>query len=193
MLEYKRQECDVSLPEKRLFGLRHVTSSRVRRGITLPQGQNPGKQTTSAAVESFIKSPARSALALLPSIMGTPGDDPKEPDRPSWQHTSEEPSQQSDQHSKSPARESLLEKARKFVLEDPVRDATTDKKIAFLEEKGLTNEEIQELLGISRNSSAPDLGESSFDDSKVGFSIQRLAPLCRVILTVPNIDYTTII
>jgi len=48
----------------------------------------------------------------------------------------------------------ILENARKFLEEDEVKDTTTDKKIAFLESKGLNSEEIHELLGISRNREA---------------------------------------
>ncbi len=50
-----------------------------------------------------------------------------------------------------PSRFELVESARKFLEEDEVKDATTDKKIAFLEKKGLENEEIEQLLGVSRN------------------------------------------
>jgi len=53
-----------------------------------------------------------------------------------------------------PTRATLLEQARKFLQEDEVRDATTDKKIAFLESKGVRSEEIQELLGVTRNPEA---------------------------------------
>ncbi|KFY34411.1 hypothetical protein V495_08160 [Pseudogymnoascus sp. VKM F-4514 (FW-929)] len=49
------------------------------------------------------------------------------------------------------SRTSILEDARKFLQEDEVKDATTDKKVAFLEGKGLTSEEIHQLLGITRN------------------------------------------
>lgn len=48
-------------------------------------------------------------------------------------------------------RSSVLEDARKFLEEDEVKDASTDKKVAFLEGKGLTSEEIHQLLGITRN------------------------------------------
>ncbi|KAG4427273.1 hypothetical protein IFR05_017245, partial [Cadophora sp. M221] len=52
------------------------------------------------------------------------------------------------------SRETVIAQARKFLEEDEVRDASTDKKIAFLESKGLQNEEIQQLLGITRNTEA---------------------------------------
>ncbi|KAL5328342.1 hypothetical protein ACEPPN_001841 [Leptodophora sp. 'Broadleaf-Isolate-01'] len=55
------------------------------------------------------------------------------------------------------SRETVIAQARKFLEEDEVRDASTDKKIAFLESKGLRNEEIQELLGITRNTEASNV------------------------------------
>lgn len=65
--------------------------------------------------------------------------------------TSEAPQSQSDQ---TTSREVLLEQATKFLEDDSIRDASTDKKITFLESKGLTNDEIQQLLGVSRNPDA---------------------------------------
>ncbi|KAK2625388.1 hypothetical protein QTJ16_004700 [Diplocarpon rosae] len=50
------------------------------------------------------------------------------------------------------SRETLISQARKFLKEDDIRDASTDKKIAFLQSKGLQDEEIQRLLGVTRNS-----------------------------------------
>lgn len=60
---------------------------------------------------------------------------------------------------KEESRETVIAQARKFLEEDEVRDASTDKKIAFLESKGLGNEEIQELLGITRNTEASNTSE----------------------------------
>ncbi len=50
-----------------------------------------------------------------------------------------------------PSRASIIEKARKFLEEDEVRNASTDKQIAFLESKGLESHEIEQLLGVIRN------------------------------------------
>jgi hypothetical protein len=49
------------------------------------------------------------------------------------------------------SRASVIEDARRFLLEDDVRNAPTDKQVAFLESKGLESHEIQELLGVTRN------------------------------------------
>ncbi|KAK2810597.1 hypothetical protein FQN50_002854 [Emmonsiellopsis sp. PD_5] len=54
----------------------------------------------------------------------------------------------------SPSKETLLEQASRFLEDESIRDAPTDKKIAFLESKGLQNDDIQKLLGISRNPEA---------------------------------------
>jgi hypothetical protein len=76
---------------------------------------------------------------------------------PSWQRAPaqkpirEEDKSQVDSRT-SPA--TKLEQAKKFLEDDEVKDAPTDKKIAFLESKGVENKDIQELLGISRNGEA---------------------------------------
>jgi hypothetical protein len=53
-----------------------------------------------------------------------------------------------------PSQLSVKEQAKQFLEEDEIKDATTDKKIAFLESKGLQKEDIQELLGVTRNEEA---------------------------------------
>ena len=52
--------------------------------------------------------------------------------------------------SSPPSRATLLEQASSFLDNKEIRDASTGKKIAFLESKGLNNDEIQRLLGVSR-------------------------------------------
>ena len=51
-------------------------------------------------------------------------------------------------------RETVIEQAKKFLEEDEVRNASRDKKVAFLESKGLRTEEIQDLLGVTKNPEA---------------------------------------
>ncbi|KAK8905778.1 hypothetical protein QC760_005688 [Botrytis cinerea] len=82
--------------------------------------------------------------------------EPKSPGVPAWQRRGEEEqsSEPQDAAIESPSRAAVLEQARKFLEEDEVRNASTDKKIAFLESKGLNGEDIQELLGVSRNNEA---------------------------------------
>lgn len=76
---------------------------------------------------------------------------------PSWQRQApaQEESKKEDkvetESTEEPSRTGLIESAKKFLEEDEVKNATTDKKIAFLESKGLKNEEIEQLLGVARN------------------------------------------
>jgi hypothetical protein len=75
---------------------------------------------------------------------------------PSWQMKSKDKTAKEEEKSaaESPSRETIIEQAKKFLEEDEVRDASTDKKVAFLESKGLRNEEIQDLLNITMNPEA---------------------------------------
>ncbi|EDO01430.1 hypothetical protein SS1G_03905 [Sclerotinia sclerotiorum 1980 UF-70] len=82
----------------------------------------------------------------------------KKPDVPAWQLQGDE--KQSDEPGEAvvepPSRTSILEQARKFLEEDEVKNASADKKIAFLESKGLGGDDIKELLGVSRDDEAPN-------------------------------------
>ena len=60
-----------------------------------------------------------------------------------------------------PSRDALIEQAKKFLEEDEVRNASTDKKISFLEGKGLSSEEIQSLIGVARHPEASSTPASS--------------------------------
>lgn len=90
-------------------------------------------------------------------------DDTKaKPSVPSWQTKSTDETPKEDQQSPSEpqTRESIIKQAKRFLEEDEVRDASTDKKIAFLESKGLQGDEIQQLLGVSRNTEASAASEA---------------------------------
>ncbi|KAL1883619.1 hypothetical protein Plec18167_002626 [Paecilomyces lecythidis] len=88
--------------------------------------------------------------------------DPKKRAIPEWQKqaaqsaskesaTTTEPSKE---QSEAGPRTVLLEQASKFLEDESIRDAPTDRKISFLESKGLQQDEINKLLGISRNPEA---------------------------------------
>jgi hypothetical protein len=82
---------------------------------------------------------------------------------PSWQLKTEDESAKEEEKPapESPTRETTIEQAKKFLEEDEVRNASRDKKVAFLESKGLRMEEIQDLLGVTKNPEAsPDVGPS---------------------------------
>ena len=83
---------------------------------------------------------------------------------PSWQLKSKDETAKEEEKSsaESTSREIIIEQAKKFLEEDEVRNASTDKKIAFLESKGLHSEEIQDLLGITMNPEASSEVEPPF-------------------------------
>ena len=80
---------------------------------------------------------------------------------PSWQREKVSPNGLTEDGSdtinplqkESPAscRTSLMEHASKFLQDDDVKDAPTERKRAFLASKGLTSQEIDRLLGVSQN------------------------------------------
>ena len=77
------------------------------------------------------------------------GHEPKEPKTPDWQlDESSTPAQtELSSSAESTSRESLLERAKRFLEDDAVRDAPRERKIAFLQKKGLQGDDIQKLLG----------------------------------------------
>jgi hypothetical protein len=89
--------------------------------------------------------------------MGDPREDKKKEGVPSWQLKPSDASQEVKSDGRdtapqqTPSRASVLESARRFLLEDEVRNAPTDKQVSFLESKGLESREIHELLGVTRN------------------------------------------
>jgi hypothetical protein len=85
--------------------------------------------------------------------------DTKKAGVPSWQLKSKDETVKVDgkevkEEKETPSRETVIEQAKKFLEEDEVCNASTDKKIAFLEGKGLQREEIEGLLGVTRNDEA---------------------------------------
>lgn len=94
----------------------------------------------------------------------------KSPSIPSWQQrpgaTQTDPSASSSSPSSDDApapttRQELVDQASKFLEDESIRDAPTDRKIAFLESKGLNSDEIQQLLGVSRNPEASSSSSNS--------------------------------
>ncbi|KAL4803540.1 peroxisomal membrane anchor protein conserved region-domain-containing protein [Aspergillus unguis] len=80
---------------------------------------------------------------------------------PAWQqqHSASPSTSDGDDTASQVDRTTLLEQASKFLQDDSIRDAPTDRKVSFLESKGLTSTEIDSLLGVSRNPEAS--GDSS--------------------------------
>ncbi|KAL4781599.1 peroxisomal membrane anchor protein conserved region-domain-containing protein [Aspergillus varians] len=67
-------------------------------------------------------------------------------------------------------RSTLIEQASKFLQDDSIRDASNDRKIEFLESKGLTAAEIDSLLDVSRNPEASASSNSPTEDDGKGIS-----------------------
>jgi hypothetical protein len=86
----------------------------------------------------------------------------KPPSIPSWQRSGSAPADQapissspsSDDAPASSSRQDLVDSASRFLEDESIRDAPTDRKVAFLESKGLNADEIDQLLGVSRNPEA---------------------------------------
>ncbi|KAH8601701.1 peroxisomal membrane anchor protein conserved region-domain-containing protein [Bisporella sp. PMI_857] len=80
-----------------------------------------------------------------------------DPDKKEGEQTLELPekekntSVETDKDTSPTDRREIVAQAKKFLEADNVRNESTDKKIAFLESKSLRSEEIQQLLGVSRN------------------------------------------
>jgi hypothetical protein len=74
---------------------------------------------------------------------------------PRWQQqSSPETSDAAEPSSAAVSRSELLEQASRFLEADEIREASRGRKVAFLESKGLTNEEIQKLLGDAHSSTS---------------------------------------
>ncbi|KAL8963012.1 MAG: hypothetical protein Q9183_005065 [Haloplaca sp. 2 TL-2023] len=91
---------------------------------------------------------------------------PKRPSIPGWQHDETSNSLQNpntesnrnphDNTEPPPPRALLLEQATKFLKEDDIKDAPQEKKVTFLQSKGLTKEEIHKLLDLPSEEAGAD-------------------------------------
>ncbi|KAJ5835908.1 hypothetical protein N7447_001934 [Penicillium robsamsonii] len=102
-----------------------------------------------------------------------PDDTSKPTSIPSWQRpnkTAEEsPSPTSDDApatTPSTSRQALLDQASKFLEDESIRDAPTDRKVSFLESKGLSSDDIEQVLGISRNAEASSSSTTAEDKTQ---------------------------
>ena len=73
------------------------------------------------------------------------------------------------------SRAALIEQASKFLEDPETKPATTERKIQFLESKGLTNHEIFEMLGIARKEDGPTKVDSEVKAEKVLYNPSTLA------------------
>ncbi|CAI7644698.1 unnamed protein product [Penicillium glandicola] len=102
-----------------------------------------------------------------------PEDTSKAASIPSWQrcnNTAEEsPSPTSDDApaaTASTSRQGLIDQASKFLEDESIRDAPTERKISFLESKGLSSDDIQQVLGISPNAEASSSSTATEDKTQ---------------------------
>lgn len=96
-------------------------------------------------------------------------------DAPSPANTSDDASDSSPEPSPTEDRLALLEQAKTFLSDPSISDASTSRKIEFLESKGLSNDEIQALLGVSRNEDASSPASETTSDSEKTSS-ENIAP-----------------
>ncbi|KAH8427514.1 peroxisomal membrane protein PEX14 [Aspergillus melleus] len=98
----------------------------------------------------------KSNRASIPDWQKPNATAPNDPDS----NSASTPSHASEEN-ETDARSTLLEQANNFLQDDAIRDAPIDRKITFLESKGLRNDEIDSLLGVSRNPEATNTNTST--------------------------------
>lgn len=81
-------------------------------------------------------------------------DDKKAGSAPSWQAKPADTQSPATSTESQDDPETVLAQAKKFLEDESIKDAPTDKKLAFLESKGVKSEDIQSLLGVQRNAEA---------------------------------------
>ena len=67
----------------------------------------------------------------------------------------------------------LIEQASQFLEDPKTKHATMERKMQFLESKGLTNHEIFEMLGIARKDDVPVKAEPEGETGKVPDQLSR--------------------
>ena len=85
----------------------------------------------------------------------------------------------------------LLEQAVRFLEDPAIRDAPREKKVTFLESKGVRVEDIEELLPTSQEDTSDDIDLSQIGEmawSKVSHSFASPTPYC--IMPVMKTSYT---
>ncbi|MCJ1384621.1 hypothetical protein MMC17_007739 [Xylographa soralifera] len=90
-----------------------------------------------------------------------------------------EPSTSTNSEGENENRKELLELASEWLKHEDIKDESADQKISFLQEKGLTEEETRELLGMSLaadSSEDMETKEASQSDTPYSPSSSRSAP-----------------
>ena len=83
-----------------------------------------------------------------PKPNGIPSWQRQDPSSPSNQPDAIPPQEQAEPEQAPESRASLIQTASDFLKDESIRDAPTEEKKLFLESKGLSKAEIDDLLGI---------------------------------------------
>lgn len=99
-----------------------------------------------------------------------PSTSPKQPDN------NNTPPQEPPEHEPSEPRASLIENASKFLEDDSIRDAPIERKKSFLESKGLSESEIDDLLPIQHTPEAAVMEDYGIDRQETSQPTHPTAP-----------------
>lgn len=119
--------------------------------------------------------------------MGDPVDN-KQRSKPDWQHEEDSGSHEdlkrgskttdAPEHVEPPPpRAVLLEQASKFLKDDEIKDAPAQRKIAFLQSKGLTDEEVYRLLKIPYDNAKAEMQKKTGPEQAVCFAQCIYSPM----------------
>lgn len=111
----------------------------------------------------------------------------KKPSIPQWQQkTAEAAFDQQRSSSKEgetstptpagPQREALLDQATKFLQDESVLNESRESKVAFLRSKGLSDDDIQTVLGVSKNTEASDASNNIMTTEEASTASTSPAP-----------------
>lgn len=92
---------------------------------------------------------------------------------PQWQQKAAQPAPSPEENAAAPAapqRAALLDQASKFLQDDSISKESTEHKVAFLKTKGLSDDEIQSVLGASTSTDTPAAGTTATEDASQALS-----------------------
>lgn len=81
------------------------------------------------------------------------------------------PTQDTEAH---PSRTALLGQASRFLKQDEIKNASTEKKIDFLQSKGLTDGETHRLLGLSSKAANANAEK---EEESIELSVHQFLPV----------------
>ena len=163
--------------------------SATTKGFIPEQSANSERSEISETPPSIRELRALEATTATATSRATPlmsdSDGPKPKAIPTWQRQeasrvpeqpANTPPQEPAQHQPPESRASLIESASKFLEDDSIRNAPIERKKLFLESKGLTAAEINELLEIQHTSEAAAVEDNKAEQEEVSQSTPPTAP-----------------